>query len=178
VEERLKLNGSFTLEDAQFTDTKIQNDVGQLSLRGQGLPKEAKSGEGVDVRSAMQSDFTMANAVVTLPDLKYTVPGAEIDLTGTYGISGGLLSFKGKAKTEATVSQMVGGWKGVLLKPADRYFRKDGAGTEVPIHVDGTREQPRFGVDLGRIRYTHTQVPGPQNSGPQIPGQEAPGQSK
>ena len=159
VEERLKLNGSFTLEDAQFTDTKIQNDVGQLSLRGQGLPKEAKSGEGVDVRSAMQSDFTMANAVVTLPDLKYTVPGAEIDLTGTYGISGGLLSFKGKAKTEATVSQMVGGWKGVLLKPADRYFRKDGAGTEVPIHVDGTREQPRFGVDLGRIRYTRPQRP-------------------
>ena len=166
VDERLKLNGSFTLDDAQFTSVKIQNEVGELSLRGQGRPNEARHGQGADVRSAMQSDFTMADAVIALPDLKYTVPGAEIDLKGTYGVQGGLLNFTGTAKTEATVSEMVGGWKGALLKPADRYFRKDGAGTEVPIHVDGTRENPKFGVDLGRMKHTH-----PQNPGPQLPGQ-------
>jgi hypothetical protein len=166
VDERLKLNGSFTLDDAQFTAAKIQSEVAQLSLRGQGLPREAKSGQGADVRSTMQSDFTMADGVIALPHLKYTVPGAEIDLSGTYGVKGGLLNFTGKAKTDATVSQMVGGWKGALLKPADRFFRKDGAGTELPIHVGGTREEPKLGVDVGRIRYTHTQVPGPQ-----LPGQ-------
>jgi hypothetical protein len=88
------------------------------------------------------------------------MPGAEIDLKGKYGMEGGQLSFTGTAKTEATVSAMVGGWKGVLLKPANRFFEKDGAGTEVPIHVDGTREQPKFGVDLGRMKHTHPQVPG------------------
>ena len=160
MEERLKLKGSFTLDDAQFTSAKIQNDVGQLSMRGQGLPKEARHGQGADVRSAMQSDFTMADATIALPNLKYTVPGAEIDLKGTYGVHGGLLNFTGTAKTEATVSEMVGGWKGALLKPADRYFKKDGAGTEVPIHVSGTRENPQFGVDLGRMKYTHPQIPG------------------
>jgi hypothetical protein len=186
VVNRLKLSGRFTLDDAQFTSEKIQSDIGQLSLRGQGLPKEAHRGGGADVRSAMRSDFRMANAVIALPDLMYAVPGAEIDLQGTYGMEGGLLSFTGTAKTEATVSAMVGGWKGVLLKPADRFFEKDGAGTEVPIHVDGTREQPKFGVNLGR-RHTHPQIPGsqnpgsqnqgPQNSGPQVPG-ETPGQPK
>jgi hypothetical protein len=160
VEERLKLNGSFTLEDAQFTSVKIQNEVGELSLRGQGRPKEARQGEGADVRSAMQSDFTMADAVITLPDLKYTVPGAEIGLKGTYGVEGGLLNFTGTAKTQATVSEMVGGWKGALLKPADRYFKKDGMGTVVPIHVTGTREDPKFGVDLGRMKHTQPQIPG------------------
>jgi hypothetical protein len=98
--------------------------------------------------------------VITLPDLKYTVPGAEIDLNGTYGVNGGLLNFTGTAKTQAKVSEMVGGWKGALLKPADRFFEKDGAGTEVPIHVEGTREQPKFGVDLGRMKHTHAQNPG------------------
>jgi len=173
VDQRMKLNGSFTLEDAQFTNTKIQSEVGALSLRGQGLPKEARLGEGADVRSAMQSDFTMAFAVITLSDLEYTVPGAEIDLQGTYGVNSGLLSFTGNAKTEAKISEMVGGWKGALLKPADRFFEKDGAGTEVPIHVEGTREEPVFGIDLGRMRHTH-----PQNPGPQVPGQDTPGQSK
>lgn len=166
VDEKLKLNGSFTLDDAEFTSAKIQNEVGQLSLRGQGLSKEARHGEDGDVRSTMQSDFTMANATITLPDLKYTVPGAEIDLDGTYGVKGGLLNFLGTAKTDATVSQMVGGWKGALLKPADRYFKRDGAGTEVPIHVNGTREDPKFGVDLGRMKHTRPQAPGPQ-----LPGQ-------
>jgi hypothetical protein len=168
VDERLKLKGSFKLDNAQFTSVKIQNEVGELSLRGQGRPGEARHGQGADVRSAMQSDFSMADAVITLSDLKYTVPGAEIDLKGTYGVKGGLLNFTGTAKTEATISEMVGGWKGALLKPADRFFKKDGAGTEVPIHVNGTRENPAFGVDLGRIRYTS----------PQFPGPETPGQSK
>ncbi len=160
VEERLKLKGTFTLDDAQFTSVRIQNDVSQLSLRGQGMPKEARHSQDADVRSAMQSDFTMAVAVIALPNLKYTVAGAKIDLKGTYGMHGGLLNFTGTAKTDATVSEMVGGWKGALLKPADRYFRKDGAGTEVPIHVSGTREEPKFGVDLGLMKRTHPQIPG------------------
>jgi hypothetical protein len=161
VRLRLKLsNGSFTLNDAEFTSEKIQNYVGQLSLRGQGDPKEAKKGPSNDVASSMQSDFSMAGGVVSLPDLKYTVPGAEIDMAGKYGIDGSTLNFTGTAKMQATVSQMVGGWKGLLLKPADRLFKKDGAGTEVPIHVNGTRENPKFGVDFDRMKHTHPATPG------------------
>jgi hypothetical protein len=162
VHERIKLRGIFSLEDAQFTSEKIQNDVGQLSLRGQGQPKDAKRGQGADVRSAMESDFQMANGIITLPDLKYTVPGAEIDVAGKYGVDGGTLDFQGTARMQATVSQMVGGWKGFLLKPADRFFKKDGAGTEVPIHISGTREDPKFGVDFDRMKHSHPQTPGQQ----------------
>jgi hypothetical protein len=160
VHKRIKLDGNFSLDDAEFTSAKIQNDIKQLSLRGQGDTKDAKHGEGDDVRSAMQSDFKMAGGVIALPDLKYTVPGAEIDLAGKYGVDGSTLDFAGTAKMQATVSQMVGGWKGLLLKPADRFFKKDGAGTEVPIHLDGTRADPKFGVDLKGMKHTHPAVPG------------------
>ncbi|MGB7266221.1 MAG: AsmA-like C-terminal region-containing protein [Terracidiphilus sp.] len=160
VVERLKLNGSFALDNAEFTSEKIQDSIGQLSLRGQGDAKEAKHGGNADVLSAMQGDFTMASETVTLSDLKYTVPGAEIDLKGTYGVDGGVLNFAGTARTEAKVSQLVGGWKGLLLKPADRLFEKNGAGTQVPIHISGTREDPKFGVDFGHMKHTSPQVPG------------------
>ncbi len=160
VHERMKLKGNFSLEDAQFTSAKIQGYVGQLSLRGQGQPKDAKLGGATDVRSAMQSDFTMAGGVIALPNLKYTVPGAEIDMAGKYTIEGSALNFAGTARMQATVSQMVGGWKGFLLKPADRIFKKNGAGTEVPIHVDGTAKDPKFGVDFGRMKHTSPQRPG------------------
>jgi hypothetical protein len=107
----------------------------------------------------MQSDFQMGNAIITLPDLQYSVPGADIDMKGTYGVDGGALNFIGTARMQATVSQMVGGWKGFLLKPADRFFKKDGAGTEVPIHIDGTREHPDFGVDIKGMKTTSPQRP-------------------
>jgi hypothetical protein len=159
VQDRMKLKGNFLLDGAAFTNAKFQSEVEELSRRSEGRPKEAKDG-GVQVRSAIASNLEIADGAITLPNLKYIVPGAEIDLSGTYGIDGGVLDFKGTVRTQATVSQMVGGWKGILLKPADRLFRKNGAGSEVPIHINGTQEEPRFGVDLGRIGHTRPQAPG------------------
>jgi hypothetical protein len=148
VHERMKLKGSFDLDDVQFTSPKIQQRIADLSLRGQGKPKEAKDSAAAapNIRSTMQSDFTMADAVITLPNLKYTVPGAEINLSGTYTVDGGGLDFLGTANMQATVSEMVGGWKGALLSPADRFFKHNGAGTKVKIYLRGTRQSPLFGV--------------------------------
>jgi len=152
LHERLHLKGAFNLDRASFSSTKIQDGIRQLSLRGQGMPKEIKATDPASVHSAMQGDFQMAGGVITLPALTYSVPGATINLKGTYGVEGGALDFAGTTKLDATVSQMVGGVLGALLKPADRLFRKDGAGTEVPIHISGTREDPKFGIDFGRMR--------------------------
>ncbi len=158
VDERLRLDGTFALDDVQFTSVKMQDRIGDLSARGLGTPKDAKAG-GAEVRSTMQGKFEMANGVVNLPELEYTVPGAVIDLKGSYAMDGGKLDFAGNAKMKATVSAMVGGWKGLLLKPVDRYFQKDGAGTEVPIHINGTRENPQFGIDFGRMKGSSAQRP-------------------
>ena len=159
VDERMKLKGTFALDDAQFTSAKIQDRVAELSARGLGRPSDAKNGGQIGVRSTMSGNFAMADGVVRLPALKYTVPGAVIDLKGSYGVDDGTLNFAGSAKTEATVSAMVGGWKGFLLKPLDRYFQKDGAGTEVPIHIDGTRENPQFGIDFSRMKGSSDERP-------------------
>jgi hypothetical protein len=154
VHERLRLNGSFVLDQALFSSDKIQAKLLELSLRGQGRPKEVKTSDPASVRSAMHGNFLMGGGVITLPALEFTVPGADIQLKGTYGQESGALDFAGTAKLEATVSQMVGGWKGFLLKPADRFFKKDGAGTSVPIHISGTRTEPKFGIGLDKTKAT------------------------
>lgn len=161
VHLRMKLDGHFALDDARFTSEKIQNKVEDLSLRGQDRPDSLKTTDAKSIRSSMEGEFRMADGVITLPDLHYSVPGAQIQLAGTYALDGPL-HLDGTARMNATVSQMVGGWKGVLLKPFDRVFRKDGAGALVPIQVRGTREEPQFGVDLGRIGHTAPQRPGRQ----------------
>jgi hypothetical protein len=152
VHERLQLNGTFVLDQAQFSSAKVQRDIEQLSLRGLGHPSDVKTTDPGSIDSKMEGDFQLSGGVITLPALTYSVPGAIIQLNGTYGVDGGALNFSGYAKMQATVSEMVGGWKGMLLKPLDRYLKKDGAGTELPIHIRGTRAQPDFGIDFGRMK--------------------------
>lgn len=159
VQDRLELNGAFSLDEVRFTTAKVQDRVSELSMRGLGNAKDARTNDSSGVRSAMKGVFRMANGTISLPSLEYTVPGAIVNLKGTYGLDSGAISFEGTAKMEATVSQMVGGWKGFLLKPVDRFFKKDGAGTLVPIHINGTRDNPQFGVDFDRLKNTTPQRP-------------------
>ncbi|MGO9336439.1 MAG: AsmA-like C-terminal region-containing protein [Terracidiphilus sp.] len=159
VHKRLALKGVFNLDQVRFTSEKIQGGITNLSLRGQGLPHQVKGADPNAVRSTMQGNFQMAAAVITLPSLTYTVPGADIQLKGSYGVEGGELDFTGTARLNATVSQMVGGVLGALLKPADRIFKRDGAGTELPIRITGTREDPMFGVEIDRLRRKSMAAP-------------------
>jgi hypothetical protein len=161
VHKRLGLKGTFNLTSVKFSSDKIQSRITQLSLRGQGDTKEIKTADPDETKSTMKGNFDMANAVITLPTLTYMVPGADIELKGAYGVDGGTLNFLGTAKLDATISQVVGGKFGFLLKPADRFFKKDGAGTEVPIHISGTRQDPDFGVDFDRMHKKQETPPEP-----------------
>jgi hypothetical protein len=167
VHKRMEIKGTFDLDEVRFSSDKIQGRITELSLRGQGKPKEVKGADASLTRSTMTGDFRMANGEIDLPALTYTVPGATIDLSGTYGVDGGALNFIGTAKLQATVSQLVGGVAGFFLKPADRFFKKDGAGTDLPIHISGTREDPQFGVDFNRMHAPHPQPPASLPTNPQ-----------
>jgi hypothetical protein len=149
VNDRIELKGDFELNDAQFTSLTVQKKIRELSLRGQGKPDQLKSAEDEKIKSQVQGEFDLRDGVLTIPKVTYTVPGADIHLHGTYREKGQSLDFTGTAKMQATISKMVGGWKGFLLKPADRFFKKNGAGAEIPIYIAGTRDDPHFGYNGG-----------------------------
>ena len=154
VFERLQLNGQFHLSQTRFNNATMQGKIEDLSMRGQGKPDEVKTTDPASILSEVQGHFTLGGGSLQLPDLEYSVPGAKILAHGAYGLQGGTLSFEGDAKLDAELSNVVGGWKGLLLKPMDHYLKKNGAGTDVPIHVQGTRKEPKFGVDFDRLGKT------------------------
>jgi hypothetical protein len=41
--------------------------------------------------------------------------------------------------------------KRIFLKPIDPLFRRDGAGAVLPIKIGGTRGDPSFKLDIGRV---------------------------
>ena len=148
VMRKIGLQSGFTLRQIHFTNPEVQDKVDMLSLRAQGDPKDAKPG-AEDVHSQMVGKFVKADETLKFSKLDYTLPGATVGLTGEYSLDGERFEFDGKIRTDAKVSQMVASkWKSILLKPVDPFFKKDGAGAEIPVKVSGTRSAPKFGLDL------------------------------
>ncbi len=146
---RLKLTGSFEISAAHFSNEKIQGKIDDLSMRSQGKPKLLQDDMATNVGSDMQGTFSLSNGVISFSQLQFTVPGTQANLTGTYSLDGKVFDFHGKARMDAKLSEMVTGWKSLLLKPVDPFFSKNGTGTEVPFKITGTESAPHFGADFG-----------------------------
>jgi hypothetical protein len=95
--------------------------------------------------------LNLSRGVARLSQLTFQVPGARIALDGGYTLASGALDFTGTLRMDATVSQAVGGFKSIFIKPFDGLFRKDGAGAVLPIKIGGTRDAPKFGLDVGKV---------------------------
>jgi hypothetical protein len=156
VAHRLRLQGNFAIAGGRFSSDKIQRRIDELSLRSQGqvelATEQERDGKFEVVHSQLRGDFNLADASLNLSNLHYDVPGASIKVDGIYTLDGAKFHFAGTADMQASVSRMVGGWKGVLLMPFDKVFQKNGAGTEVPFKIDGTRSDPHFGLDFDRMK--------------------------
>lgn len=146
VVDRLDLNGEFGLTRAKFTDTTVQSKIVGLSRRNQGKANSEPMGEVV---SDLKGRFVLDNGVVRFSRLVFGVPGAVVQLSGTYGLRSEQLDFTGTLRMEATISQAAGGgMKSFFLKAFDPFFRKEGAGAVLPIKISGTRENLKFGLAL------------------------------
>jgi hypothetical protein len=119
-----------------------------LSLRTQGKPKEAQDGVEENVPVDLRGVFTLGDGSLSFSLLRFLIPGTHVDMTGEYSLDGRTFDFRGKARLDAKLSQMTTGWKSILLRPVDRFFIKDGAGTEIPVKITGTESAPHFGLDF------------------------------
>jgi hypothetical protein len=151
VSKKMRLQGTFTIHGATFSNAHWQETVDKLSERAQGHPKQANPVDAQVVASQMGGSFALANQVLHVPDLNYQMPGAQVHLVGDYSLNGETFEFAGTARTDATASQMLTGWKSLVAKPFDGLLKKNGAGVEVPIKVSGTKSDPKFGVDLDKM---------------------------
>jgi hypothetical protein len=147
--EKLSLDGNFGVDAARFTSLSLQEKINELSQRARGKVGE----ETVDERvvSDMRGRFALGNGRIRFSNLTFMVPGALVELEGTYALQSETLDFTGTLRTDAKISQMTTGIKSIFLKLIDPIFKKQGAGAVIPIKITGTREQPKYSLDFGRV---------------------------
>ena len=146
VPQRLELDGAFSIAKARFTSFNVQQRIDTLSRRGRG----DTGNSGPSVVSNLSGRFVMKDGRIRLRNLTFSVPGSAVELAGSFDLKSEQLDFGGHLLLDASLSETVTGFKSVLVKLAQPFFRRPGGGTKLPIRVSGTPEKPAFGLDVKR----------------------------
>jgi hypothetical protein len=72
-------------------------------------------------------------------------------MRGTYNVLNEKIDFHGTVKMDAKFSQSTSGLKSLFAKVLDPIFAKK-HGSVVPVRMDGTYHNPRFGLDLNPVK--------------------------
>jgi hypothetical protein len=145
VLDKIVLDGDFGVNDAEFSSVDVREKLESLSRHAQGHPENEDYGSSV---TDLLGHFHLERELVAFKKLRFSVPGADIHLDGSYNLPDEALQFQGELRMQAKLSQTVTGPKSFFLKLADPFFKKEGAGSVVPIRITGTRDDPKFALAL------------------------------
>jgi len=148
VRSRLSVAGTFGLQGARFSDAQVQQKMHDLSRRSQGKDEDEVIAR---VLTNLRGTLDLSKGMARFNDLAFQVPGANVALDGSFDLDSQVLDFRGTLRMEASVSRAIGGFKSIFIKPFDPLFRRDGAGAVIPIKISGTRKEPKFGMEMGRV---------------------------
>jgi hypothetical protein len=118
VVQRLVLDGAFGVEDAKWSNAEVREKLESLSRKAQGKPGDEDIGSAV---SDLRGSFHLEKGLIVFRSVTFGVEGAQIDLAGTYDLSGGALDLKGHLRMKAKLSQTMTGAKSFFLKAFDPF---------------------------------------------------------
>ena len=145
--EKLQLDGSFKVASGRFAKGSLQAKMNELSQKARG---EGNSDDPAEhVVSNFTGRFVMKNGAIHFSSLTFAVPGAKVNLAGTYALRAEALDFRGTVRLDARLSELTTGVKSFLLKAVDPLVRRKDV-TVIPITIRGTAQKPDFGLDIKR----------------------------
>ena len=150
VIEKMTLDGSFAIGDARWSSSEMREKLQSFSRHAEGQPENEDAGSAV---TNLNGAFVLKDSIIHFSKLTFSIPGVDIRLAGTYVIGGQKIDLQGHLRMQAKLSQTVTGAKSFFLKAVDPFLSKNGAGTELPITITGTQEQPVLGVSVFHKKF-------------------------
>ncbi|MGB6432360.1 MAG: AsmA-like C-terminal region-containing protein [Candidatus Acidiferrales bacterium] len=157
VLNRLFLDGAFSVDKVVFTNHGIEQKVDKLSMRSSGDTGAVPEGE--DVATEMQGQFRLEDGVISFSDLNFRVPGANVNVAGTFGLDNQALDLHGTFDMQAKLSQTTTGVKSFLLRAVNPFFAKPGGGSRIPFKIGGTAKDPVYALDRHYKNGDNSQTP-------------------
>ncbi|GAC1626405.1 MAG: hypothetical protein PVS2B2_08410 [Candidatus Acidiferrum sp.] len=148
--QKVRLSGDFGIAGGQFTKASTQKNIDSLSEKARGEKPDDKPEDEDSERviSNLAGHVELRDANATFDYLSFHVPGASAQMRGSYNLEHETVDLHGTLQTDVEFSKLTGGFKSVLLKPFDGFFKKEHAGAVVPVRLIGTYHDPKPGLDL------------------------------
>ena len=142
--EKVKLQGTFGIDDGSFSKPETQKNVNELSAGAQGEKME----DAETVVTDLKGRVVLEGGIAKFSDLSFDIPGAGARMYGTYSLVNHKIDLHGRMRVDTKISKTTTGVKSLLLKAMDPFFKKKKKGEVVPVHITGTYDHPQFGLDL------------------------------
>jgi hypothetical protein len=142
---KIRLDGRFSVESAQFTKAQVQDKVDAFSTKARGVQDDTPP----PVVSNFRGAFTMRDGAIDFSEVTFAMPGARVNVSGRFATRSEALDFRGTIRLDAKLSRLTTGVKSLLLRAVDGLFRHDDI-TVVPITITGTADRPKVGLDFGK----------------------------
>ena len=153
--KEVTLEGNFEIADGRFENQARQESVDELSEKARGRKKtksdEPENNSTENVISHVAGHAVLRSGVAMFPELSFIVPGADARMHGTYDLLNEKIDLHGTVKMDAKFSQSTSGIKTLFAKVLDPFLNKK-HGSLVPVVVDGTYQNPHFGLDLNPVK--------------------------
>jgi len=143
--ERVTLQGDFGIDAASFTSSTMQGKVDTLSQLAEG---GKENDDPASVIENLKGHVVLKDAIATLSDLSFSVPGALAHVHGTYGLLTEQVNLHGTLQVDNKLSKGSKGMKSFLLKVVEPFLKKKNAGEIVPIKIGGTFSHVSYGLDV------------------------------
>jgi len=145
VIQKLRLDGNFSVDRAEFTKAQVQDKVEVFSTKARGVKDDTPD----PVVSNFRGTFRMRDGAIHFSNVTFEMPGARVNVSGRFMMESEALDFRGTVRLDAKLSQLTTGVKSFFLRVVDGLFRHDDI-TVVPITIGGTADKPKVGLDFGK----------------------------
>ena len=145
VIRRLRLDGNFSVDRAEFTKAQVQDTVDAFSTKARGVNDDTPD----PVVSNFRGTFRMRDGAIHFSNVTFAMPGARVSVSGRFMMESEALDFRGIVRLDAKLSQLTTGVKSFFLRTVDGLFRHNDI-TVVPITIGGTADKPKVSLDFGK----------------------------
>lgn len=148
--QRLHMDGTFDIPAEHLTNQTTEQKLTAFSQRAQNPkpPPDPDDTATTDVLSSLSGRATIRDGVVSTNRVTFQMPGAAVDLNGTYNLRDRTVHLLGKLHMQSDISHATTGFKSLLLKPLIPFFKKDNAGAVIPIAITGSPHQYKVSQNL------------------------------
>jgi hypothetical protein len=151
--KKLRLTGDFGVSGGQFTNSKVQEPLNELSGSAAGESRRQEREDPQTALSNLKGHVEAQNGIATLTGVSFAIPGGTTRMRGTFNLLNRALDFQGILETDGKLADATSGFKALVVKAITPFMKKNRI-TTVPFTIKGTSAHPEFGLDLTAKR-TH-----------------------